>query len=213
MDAVLQSGLVQVGDAQRFLHPQRCSGHAGTSRLVGLLILIERAIHPAVIGMELSQREVGLHDVKRRSRGADGLFLRRQEIFERPSATTPAIDDAPGKSRGDSDSSRPVWETPAGPPPLRRARSHRSRISRSLVSRAWDVADWPRSCFGLPDRRLRPPSGWQILSESEPPDSAARGRRPRGRLSRRGATSNSVTLPRRPPASAVGSIDSAWPGR
>jgi len=70
-------------DAQRFLHSQYCGGYAGTSSLVSLLIPIERAIHPAVISMELSQSEVSLHDVKRRSRGAEGLFLGRQEIFER----------------------------------------------------------------------------------------------------------------------------------
>ena len=82
--AVLHFGLVQVCDAERFLHPPCCSGHAGTGSLVRLSILIDRAIHPAVIRMELSQRELGLHDVKGRSRGADGLFLRRKEIFERP---------------------------------------------------------------------------------------------------------------------------------
>ena len=143
--AVLHFGLVQVGDAQHFLHPQRRRGHAGTSRVVGAMILIERASHPAVIGMELGQREVGLHDVEGRPRGADGLLLRRQEIFERPLGRRQTIGDAPGKSQRDPGSSRLVWETPAGAPPLRRARSHRSRISHSARSPAW--REWPRSCW------------------------------------------------------------------
>ena len=45
--AVLHFGLVQVRDAQRFLHPQRRRGHASTGSLVGLLILSSaRSIWP-----------------------------------------------------------------------------------------------------------------------------------------------------------------------
>ena len=84
MDAVLHTGLVQVCDTQRFQHPRCCGGHAGTGSLEGLLILDERAIHPAVVRVELSQPEVGLHDVERRSRRASIQPFTRQEIFERP---------------------------------------------------------------------------------------------------------------------------------
>ena len=83
MGAVLRSGLVQVCDAERFHHPRCCRGHADTGSLEGPLILGERAIHPAVIRVELSQREAGLHDVERRSRRTSIQPLTRQEIFER----------------------------------------------------------------------------------------------------------------------------------
>ena len=123
------------------------------------------------------------------------------------SAKTPTIGDAPGKS------SRGFWFQSAGlGNACRTASASTSPLTSitylTLASVARVAWRRRRSCCCLPDRCLRPPSGWQIPSGSERPDSVAQGRRPRGRLSTAGATSKRH-LPRKPPATAVGSIDSA----
>ena len=154
--------------------------------------------------MELSQREVRLHHVERRSRRAGALLLRRQKIFERRLRRRQRLATHLANRAADPDSSRLVWETPAGPLRLPRARSRRSRISRSLLV-ASVRRDWRRSCFCLRDRCRRPPSGWQIRWESAPPDSVARARRPRGHLSTRRATSRAS--PAQEPAGGRSRID------
>ena len=83
MRVIVHAGLVQVGDAQCFLHAQNRCRYAATSRIVRMLILHERAIHPAVIGMELSQGKVRLHHVERRSRRTGALSFRGHKRFER----------------------------------------------------------------------------------------------------------------------------------
>jgi hypothetical protein len=83
LGAVVHSGLVQVRNAQRFFHSERSCELCRSSSLEGLLIVIECAIHAPVIGMELSQGEVGLHHIEGRSRGARGPFFWRQEVVER----------------------------------------------------------------------------------------------------------------------------------